>query len=546
MPAVPESPAKRVCPLSDTQLVELIVKFIAIYNHPAGVYLYSYQRLFIRRIVESLIKQDSATMTGLFSRQSGKSESLAALGCAAAVFLPSLAKLYPDDKRLSSFARGVWIGIFAPKQQQSDIIYSRVRARANLASSIKINREPGIEVEIAASRADRVAWSNGSYIVSKTASEQSNVEGDTFHLIFIDEAQLVGQVKVEKELNPMLAATGGSMVKIGTASVHKGGFHDTIRHNLETFEKTGVRNHFEFPYDVVIREKRKAFEETGDDFHLRYERWVNVELAKMGGNIDNDTFKMNFRLLWQEAAGGALSVEVILRQGDTSLDIGTSTHGRQVGGLDLGKLNDPSILTVMHVSDVYVPDKRALVRLDDEYPAFPTKRIIGWNETYGAWEGQITDILRFLDNYNLGVLVVDATGVGDPIAERLQLLLPHIKVVPFRYGLQSNDTIFKLYLQEFEAGRIWYPASESARCSPHYRVFVHQHERLIKTYNGPYLNCSAPPGEHDDYVDSAALSNYASLMEGGDSVASVHNVLYSGPVPTGAETRADRYRSARR
>lgn len=548
----PESPKEATCPLTTEQLCDLVMGFVELYNRPAGIYLYTFQRVFQRRIIESLLKQDSATITGLFSRQSGKSEALAALGVALAVFLPTLAQAFPGDQRLNPFLRGLWIGIFAPKQQQSDIIYGRVRTRAHLRSSLEINSDPDINVGINVSRNERVSWTNGSFIVAKTGSEHSNVEGDTFHLIFIDEAQLLSERKVSKEISPMLAATGGSMVKIGTASVFKGGFHDSIRSNIAEFEKGGPRNHFEFPYDVVIREKRKAFEETGNAFHIRYEGWVNAELVRMGGNIDNDTFKMNFRLLWQEVSGGALSTEVIEAAGCSTLDVCServTSRGRLVAGLDLGKTNDPTILTIMESLPVLLHDRRALVRhKDEEFPSYPLKQILGWFESFGSWEGQLTGILKYLDNFPaLDTLVVDATGVGDPIAERLQLLLPHINVVPFKFGLSSSDMLFKLYLQEFENGRILYPNSESAQRHGLQQTFVYQHERLMKLYHGPFMQCEAPPGEHDDMVDSAALANYATTLEGGEGVVSLENMLYSANVPQYPNaTRADRYRTPRR
>lgn len=496
--------------------------------------------------------QDSATLTGLFSRQAGKSEALASLAVALCVFLPSLARVYTDDPRLGPFIRGLYVGIFAPKLPQAAIIQGRVRQRANLPSSAEINSDPEINTYVTVSRGEMVAWSNGSFVRARTANEHANVEGDTYHIIFIDEAQLVSQLKVQKELSPMLAATGGSMVKIGTASYHKGGFHDSIRHNVSDFERGGPRNHFEFPYDVVIREKRRAFEETGNDYHLRYERWVNSELAKMGGNADNETFKMNFRLLWQEASGGALSLEVIERQRiPEGLLCPAYNFSKQVAGLDVGKIHDPSVLTILEVSEVLTADTRALLRSGDEPPMYPAKTVVGWHECMGAWEGQLTSIISYLEQWNVEILVVDATGVGDPIAERLQLLLPHIQVVPFRYGLSTSDALFKLYLQEWEAGRFFYPAAPEVTCTHHYQSFLYQHERLMRTYHGPFLTCQAPEGEHDDYVDSAALANYAAHLQGDgrhrDAVVEQVNVLYSFGEQKSAlfHSRADRYRQRR-
>ena len=57
---------------------------------------------------------------------------------------------------------------------------------------------------------------------------------------------------IRKSIHPMLASTGGSMVKIGTPGYHKGDFYKAI--NLNKRRARGRRtNHFEYDYRVVCK-----------------------------------------------------------------------------------------------------------------------------------------------------------------------------------------------------------------------------------------------------------------------------------------------------
>jgi hypothetical protein len=532
------------CPLSTAQLVDLCMAFVEAFNEAAEVVLYAYQRVFLRRIIEALLLRDGSTITGLWSRQSGKSESLAALSVSISALFPALALSFPDDPRLQPFRRGLKVGIFAPKQKQSTIIYERIRSRAHSRAAAKFFGDPDINIAITASRGDRVAWSNGSFVQSQTASDQSNVEGETYNLIIIDEAQLVSERKVSKELSPMLAATNGVMVQIGTANLFQGGFKAIIRHNIKKHQDGGPRNHFEFPYEVVIKEKRRAYERTRNVFHLEYEKWVTSELEKLGNNPDNREFKMNFRLLWEDVSTTAIEQAAFELGADYELEANVPNHRyRHVAGLDLGKVNDPTVLTIVRVEDRKVTDKRAVLR-GESPPEYLMKTIVGWYETSGKWEEQITYLLAQIAQWNIEVMVVDATGAGDPIAERLATLLPSIVVVPFRITLQGNHLLYSNYIQEFEAKRVRYCSGEKTTETFYFKKFVREHLQLQKFQAGDMIRCMGPDSDHDDYCDSAALAIHATAFVDASEVEEEAMSVY--PTHERGSTRADKYRTARR
>src|SRR4051812_8188229 len=67
---------------------DLIDKLVQVQEVISGVKLYGYQEPFSRRIYDSLITNDGDTLTALFSRQSGKTETVADTIITAMIMLP--------------------------------------------------------------------------------------------------------------------------------------------------------------------------------------------------------------------------------------------------------------------------------------------------------------------------------------------------------------------------------------------------------------------------------------------------------------------------
>ena len=77
----------------------------------AGFSLRPYQQAFAYRIIQSIILGDAEELTGLWSRQSGKTETLADTLAGCMVLFPKLAASFDMFER---FKNGLWVGIFAP------------------------------------------------------------------------------------------------------------------------------------------------------------------------------------------------------------------------------------------------------------------------------------------------------------------------------------------------------------------------------------------------------------------------------------------------
>lgn len=179
-----------VCPYSTEELCN---RLVVLAETLAEIKLYPYQVPIIKRIYTSILENEGARLSGCWSRQSGKSTSIACMCASGMVILPQLAKDFPDDPRFnrkygdkySGFNKGFWIGVYAPKQDQSNILYNKIRSVFSTDTAKQVFDEAGLMFDT--SNGNTCKLSNGAFVMSRSASEGSKVEGHSFHLGVIDE-----------------------------------------------------------------------------------------------------------------------------------------------------------------------------------------------------------------------------------------------------------------------------------------------------------------------------------------------------------------------
>ena len=177
--------------ISTTELVNMIYNFCEVYS---GKVMYAYQTQFSKRIIRSVLENDGAEITALFSRQSGKTETIAITVGGLMIILPEFANMpmFADDPRLSMFKDGFWVGIFAPSQRQAQITYNRMKARLQCKESVAVLNDPDFRLEFTTSNGQTVALSNGSFCTAISASDGSNIEGESFKFIICEECFVKG------------------------------------------------------------------------------------------------------------------------------------------------------------------------------------------------------------------------------------------------------------------------------------------------------------------------------------------------------------------
>lgn len=365
-----------------------------------------------------------------------------------------------------------------------------------------------------------------------SANTSSSVVGNTAHLLLeVDESQDIDSDKFNKDFKPMSAANNCTVVHYGTTWDDSTLLESIKQTNLELEKKDGIRRHFRFDYREVGR------------YNPQY--LANVEMERQRLGEDHPLFRTQYLLLPLHGGGGFLDAEL---RGQLQGDHPRQDHGLSskvyVAGIDLAgehetgpeeqmtnlsPEHDSTVITIAELtfeeSSLALPPKTAWSgptrpvttlppagsRPKNASPAAasrlpPHLRIV---EHY-SWSGrshaelypQMVDILHNV--WHCKRIVVDATGMGEPVTSQLRQTLGEIKVIPFSFTSHSKSRLGYDLLAAVGSGRLkMYAADNSAE----YREFWHQMEHSRGVYHrNQALDFFVNPSEgHDDYLVSLAL-----------------------------------------
>ena len=491
-----------------TELVNRVFNFCELYS---GRTLFPYQEQFSKSVIRSILTNDGAEITALFSRQSGKSETIAVTVGGMMIILPTLANMpmFADDPRLEMFKDGLWVGIFAPSQRQAQITYGRMKARLQCKTARAVLEDDDFRLQFSTSNGQTVALTNGSFATAISASDGSNIEGESFKVIICEECQDISNFKIQKAIHPMGAAYNASIIKIGTATTHKGDFYDAIQRNKKEAEikSTHIKNHFEYDYTIAAK------------YNPKYARYVEGEKKKLGEN--SDAFRMSYKLEWIIERGMFIDIATFERNNtepllERTLSDMQSTH---VVGIDIGGVNDDTVVTVCEV-DWNMPVIMES-RTDEEtgedinYLAY-NAYVVDWLRISNEpdYEEQYPIIMDYLSHFKIARVVCDATREA-AVAHRLRANL-NCEVIPYVFSSKSKSDLYKHLEKEIVTGRARICAGEETQKTVEYQMFLEQMADLQKGYSGAYLVVSHPDerGAHDDFPDSFALAVWGCSFAG--------------------------------
>lgn len=129
-------------------------------------------------------------------------ETVACVTCGLQVILPTLANMpmFANDPRLQPFREGIKIGIFAPALQQAQTNYMRMKGFLTSKRAVAVLESEEFNLQFNTSNGQTTSLSNGSRCTCFSASERSNIEGESFNLIICEECFVKG--------TPVLTSTG--------------------------------------------------------------------------------------------------------------------------------------------------------------------------------------------------------------------------------------------------------------------------------------------------------------------------------------------------
>lgn len=288
----------------------------------------------------------------------------------------------------------------------------------------------------------------------KTAENPASVIGAGLNFLIVDEASRVKTSVWETALYPTLADKKGSAFLISTPRGRnwfyemylKGKGGDYPNYASFTFE---TKDNLSLPH--LVQEQQEA------EKHLPQQAYQQEYLAKF-----IDDAGQVFRNIRQCINGE-------LREYDP-------THS-YVMGADLAKYEDYTVLTVLDLTDFHVVAYERFNKID--------------------WEFQRTRIKTLADKYK-SPIIIDATGVGDPIAESLER--DGYLVHQYKYTNASKKFLIENLALKIERVEITFPKIET---------LIDELESFGYEYTlGGNIVYNAPSGYHDDAVNSLALAVY--------------------------------------
>ena len=329
-----------------------------------------------------------------------------------------------------------------------------------------------------------------------SAEPSSNIVGHTADLLLeIDEAQDVDIDKFDKELQPMAAASGATTVFYGTTWDDGSLLERARQAHLAAERRDGIRRHFEFDWTVVA-ESRPA-----------YGNFVRQQEARLGA--EHPMFLTQYCLRTLPGAGRLLGPnQLTLLQGAHSALDAPLAGETYVAGLDVAgeaqagvEGHDATVLTVGRVVAAPEPHGQGTVEVVRHY----------------AWTGVAHTSLHqalvaLLSDWHVARVVVDATGIGEPVAAFLARTLGASRLVATKLSAESKSRLGYGLLAAVNGGRLRLYAGDA----PELRECRRQLESCRVAYrsNQTMRFYVDERDGHDDYVVSLALAVAASAEAG--------------------------------
>jgi hypothetical protein len=329
-----------------------------------------------------------------------------------------------------------------------------------------------------------------------SADGSSNVIGNTAHLLLeVDEAQDVSKEKYSRDFRPMCSAYNTTTVLYGTTWDESTLLEEAKQTNLELERRDGVKRHFRYDWEEVAK------------YNPDYLKYVEAERARLGEN--HPLFLTQYRLLPIHGGGGFLSIQQRAQmQGEHPRLRHPEAGKTYVAGLDLAGeaeniediLNpaprrDAAVLTIAELdfSNVNDLNREPILRVVEHY------RWVG--KKHPELYAQLVDLLK--NTWRCKRVVVDATGVGEPVASFLRKALGS-RVESFHFTAQSKSQLGFNLLAAVNSGRLKvYKGDGSAE----YRDFMREMEKARSFYRpSQTMNFFVDPSDgHDDFLMSLAM-----------------------------------------
>lgn len=335
----------------------------------------------------------------------------------------------------------LWV---SPVYSQANKVQKEIMSAIGGTALVKSNNYSTNEIELA----------TGSIIYFRSAERYDNIRGMTLDYCIVDEAGFIKDDAWREAIKPTLLVRGKKVLFISTPK-GKNWFYDLYQYGTSP-DYPNYRSYKGSSYDTPFIDEQ--------------------EIEEARRTVPEKVFRQEYLAEFLDGGG-----EVFANLSQIAiLDTYPTPEGRCYAGLDIGKQEDYTVLTIM--------DQKG--RVVDIY-----------RDNQNQWHTMIKEVVSRLKRFNASCMV-EVNGVGDPIYE--QIKRSHHNTHPFVTTHQSkNEIIEGLIIDTNEVG-ISIP-SETLFPHLYQEMGYFTYEYSPKTRNIRYGH---PVGLHDDTVMSLALCNY--------------------------------------
>jgi len=381
-----------------------------------------------KEIVNDILQSDAKFHTLNSSRQAGKT-----------YLLSKLAMI------LGLIVKNENILVISPTYEQVRIIFDNVMSN----ETIKM-----FTTNVKESKPYEIKLKTGTRIFFKSAERIDSLRGGSNQFVIIDEMSFTKEGLMDTIIRPSTAAKKNS--KIIIASTPKGKDNDFFR-----------------MFDIATKgDPNYAFYEMSYKDNPHYDL-SEVEDAKK--RLPRNIFRQEYEAEFIDDGGDVfdgLDKVMILQS------FKTYEAGRYFCGIDFGKVNDSTVVTIL--------DK--------------DKEVVFIQEYSGNWSKQQKDIGIVLRKYN-PLTYGEVNGVGSPLIDGLKT--EYNKIFPFITSNTSKREIIEDLRMVITLEQIKLPSSTLRP-----KLNIQMNDYTFSITKSGLITYHHSAGKNDDYVDSLAIANY--------------------------------------
>ena len=321
-----------------------------------------------------------------------------------------------------------------------------------------------------------------------SASETANVVGATASLLLEgDEAQDIDADKWRKDFRPMGATTNVTTVLYGTAWDSDNLLEVTKQQNLELERRDGTQRHFEYDWHQVALH------------NPAYAAYVAAERDALGE--EHPLFQTQYLLRPLNSLGRLFSPAQLTLMRSAHQSTGLRGHGNYVAGIDVAGASEQDTERSAMLQAPSARDSTVMTVARVEAGHAYVVKSYEWTNL--PHHQAIDQLKALIEHWNCRQVVIDATGMGEPVASMLYKAFPR-RVTPFVFTAPAKSELGYALLAAVNRRSLHLPTDHPAAAWRQLELARIQ----VRPNRTMTFYVEASDG-HDDHLMSLALTQHA-------------------------------------